>query len=137
VNEWVGHQPWDGDFFGPLGGCGVEAGRPMPSTKGEYGAAMACGGARAPDCVRGGSAWPGHFFCSSCSLSSGSPTMWYFSQLMGGQRMTFWGWGMAGNLGALDAAMSPESLRISGPACPASAPGAASARPARVGVRTS
>lgn len=79
----------DGAFFEPFGGCGADDCFPIPSVKGEYGAAIACDGALAPDCVRGGSGCPGHFFCSSCSLLSGSPTMWYFSQLMGGQRTIF------------------------------------------------
>jgi hypothetical protein len=134
-----------GDFLEPFGGCGVDEGLPIPSVvKGAYGAAMACGGALAPDCVRGGSGCPGHFFCSSCILSSGPPTMWYLSQLMGGQRTMFWGCGIAGNLGAPEGApMSAESLRVSTPSCPplasasASAPGADSARRASVGVRTS
>ena len=75
----VAYEPFAGDFLEAFGGCDVEVavddGRPMPSSKGEYGAAMLWGGALCPDCVRGGSDWPGHFFCSSCSLSSGSPTM--------------------------------------------------------------
>jgi hypothetical protein len=65
----------DGVFLEFFGGCGVDEDPPSPSVKGEYGAVMACGGALEPDFVRGGSAEPGHFFCSSCILSSGSPTM--------------------------------------------------------------
>jgi hypothetical protein len=126
----------EGDFFGCFGGCGgvaddEDARALIPSVNGEYGAATEWGGARCPDFVRGGSAVPGHFFCSSCILSSGSPTMWYLSQLMGGHRTTFCGCGMGGNLGALDSAsMRAESLRASGP-------GAASPRPDSVGVSMS
>jgi hypothetical protein len=133
-----------GAFLEPFGGCGVGDGFPIPSVvKGAYGAAMACGGALAPDCVRGGSGCPGHFFCSSCILCSGSPTMWYLSQLTGGQRTMFWGCGIGGNLDALEggAPMSAESLRVATPGCPpwasASVAGGESARPASVGVRTS
>lgn len=132
-----------GDFLEPFGGCDADDFLPIPSVKGEYGAAIACAGALAPECVRGGSGCPGHFFCSSCSLSSGSPTMWYFSQLIGGQRTTFCGCGIAGNLFAPvgGAPTSAESLRVSTPACPTftSAPmlDTESTRPASVGASIS
>lgn len=116
--------PHDGDFFGCFGGCaGVAAAADddeedeatvMPSVNGEYGAATEWGGARCPAFVRGGSAEPGHFFCSSCILSSGSPTTWYLAQLMGGHRTTFCGCGMGGKLGASGfGSMWVESLRES------------------------
>ena len=69
-------RPHDGVFLEFLVGWGVDDEPALtPSVKGEYGAVTECGGARWPDFVRGGSAEPGHFFCSSCILSSGSPTM--------------------------------------------------------------
>jgi len=113
--------PQAGDFFGCFGGCaGVDDDEDeptlMPSVNGEYGAATEWGGARCPAFVCGGSAEPGHFFCSSCILSSGSPTTWYLAQLMGGHRTTFCGCGMGGNLGASGfASMCVESLRVSAP----------------------
>lgn len=84
---------------------------PTASLKGEYGAVTECGGARCPFASFGGSVEPGHFFCSSCILLSGSPTMWYFAHSMGGQRTTFWGCGMGGNLGAGRGSTFAESLR--------------------------
>lgn len=107
-------QDREGDFLELLAGCDVDGGLPMPSVKGEYGAAIECGGALIPDCSFGGSAAPGHFLCSWCILSSGSPTTWYFAQFTGGQRTMFWGCGMGGNLGGTGgASMLAESLRAS------------------------
>ena len=130
---------YEGDFFGCFGGCGgvadddEDARALIPSVNGEYGAATEWGGARCPAFVRGGSAEPGHLFCSWCILSSGSPTMWYLSQLMGGHRTTFCGCGMGGNLWALDSvSLRVESLRASGSLASWSWP-----RPDRVGVSMS
>jgi hypothetical protein len=131
----------DGDdllkFFGA---CGVDEDLLLliPSVNGEYGAATKCGGALCPDLVRGGSAAPGHFFCSSCILSSGAPTMWYLSQLIGGHRTMFCGCGIEGNWGGPPFASGfGESLRASGPFACSSSLRPASVSPASVGVRMS
>jgi len=137
---------YEGDFLEYFGGCGVWDEEvddlPMPSVRGEYGDATACAGARRPDWLRGGSECPGHFFCSSCILSSGSPTTWYLAQFTGGHRTIFCGCGIVGNFGAAaDALVVAESLRISAPLCPSSTPPAPSesslVRFASVGVSTS
>jgi hypothetical protein len=127
-------------FFEFFWGCGVDEDLLLliSSVKGEYGAATQCGGALCPDLVRGGSAEPGHFFCSSCILSSGSPTMWYFSQLIGGHRTMFCGCGIGGNFGAPPVACEcVESLRASVFLALSSSLESPSIRPANVGVRIS
>ena len=83
-------------FLDPLRVC-IGCSSPERSVKGEYGAAITCAGARVPPISRAGSPRLGRCLCSSCSLSNGSPAIWYLAQLTGGHRKMFCGVGIGGN----------------------------------------